>query len=203
MAKRIFDSIVSATLLCLLTPIFLIIACLIKLNIGSPIFFRQTRPGFNGQPFEILKFRTLLNKKNRAGELLPDDQRITRFGRILRATSVDELPELWNVLKGEMSLVGPRPLLINYLSLYTQEQMRRHEVKPGITGWAQINGRNSISWEEKFKFDIWYVTHHSFLLDLYILGITLKKVLLQTGITANDQSTMPFFTGNNDLDKLR
>ncbi|SKA89392.1 Sugar transferase involved in LPS biosynthesis (colanic, teichoic acid) [Thiothrix eikelboomii] len=194
--KRILD--LSATLfgLILLAPIILILAILIRLKLGSPVFFTQTRPGLHAKPFKMVKFRTMTDARDAAGNLLPDNIRLTAFGRFLRSTSLDELPELWNVLKGEMSLVGPRPLLMEYLPLYSTEQARRHEVRPGITGWAQINGRNAISWEEKFKLDVWYVDNQSFWLDLKILVLTIKKVFVREGISAEGEATMPKFTGS-------
>lgn len=164
-------------------------------ELGSPVFFRQVRSGLHGQPFEMVKFRTMTDERGSDGELLPDAVRLTPFGRWLRATSLDELPELWNVLKGDMSLVGPRPLLMEYLPLYTPTQARRHEVRPGITGWAQVNGRNAQSWDERFSLDIWYVDNHSILLDLRILWMTVRKVLLREGISAKGEATMPKFRG--------
>lgn len=196
MIKRIVDILASATTLCLLCPFFILVACMIKRKIGSPVIFRQIRPGLTGKPFYMFKFRTMLSLKNEAGEYLPDADRMTKFGSFLRATSLDELPELWNVLKGEMSLVGPRPLLIEYLPLYNHEQMRRHEVKPGITGWAQVKGRNAISWEEKFKLDIWYINNQSFFLDLKILYHTIQQVLARKGINSTGHATVEKFTGN-------
>ena len=164
---------------------------------GSPVVFKQQRPGLEAKPFYIYKFRTMNNKKNGRGELLSDIERLTNFGRWLRATSLDELPSLWNVLKGEMSLVGPRPLLMEYLPLYNSEQARRHEVRPGVTGWAQVNGRNAISWEGKFKLDVWYVDHQSFCLDIKIILLTIKKVFIRDGISAEGEATMPKFTGSS------
>ncbi|TEA79952.1 sugar transferase [Allopusillimonas ginsengisoli] len=193
--KRIFDIFFSAMGIIILFPIFLIVALAIKLKLGSPIFFTQSRPGLNGIPFQMIKFRSMLDSKDAQGEPLPNDQRLTRFGRILRSSSLDELPELWNVFKGDMSLVGPRPLLIDYLPLYTKEQFRRHEVKPGVTGWAQINGRNAISWEEKFNLDIWYVENRSIWLDSKIIILTIKKILIREGINSSADQTMPRFTG--------
>jgi lipopolysaccharide/colanic/teichoic acid biosynthesis glycosyltransferase len=197
MIKRIFDVIIAATLLFFLSPVFLIVAYLIKRKIGSPVIFSQARPGLNSKIFKMIKFRTMSEAKANDGELLPDDQRMTGFGTLLRTTSLDELPELWNVLKGDMSLVGPRPLLIEYLPLYNQEQMRRHEVKPGITGWAQVNGRNALTWEEKFKLDVWYVANQSFLLDLKILFLTVKRVIVREGINSSSHVTAEKFSGNN------
>jgi lipopolysaccharide/colanic/teichoic acid biosynthesis glycosyltransferase len=183
-------------LLVLCVPLLLLI-WLVCRKLGSPVFFRQLRPGMHGKPFEIVKFRTMTDECAADGELLPDGQRLTPFGRFLRASSLDELPELWNVLKGDMSLVGPRPLLMEYLPLYTPDQARRHEVRPGITGWAQVNGRNAISWEDKFALDVWYVDHRSWWLDMKILWLTVRKVLLRDGISAAGEATMTRFTGSN------
>jgi lipopolysaccharide/colanic/teichoic acid biosynthesis glycosyltransferase len=193
--KRLFDIVFSACALLLLFPILLLLALLVRVKIGSPIFFYQTRPGLKGKPFKMLKFRTMTNEKGPDGELLPDAQRLTPFGKWLRSTSLDELPELINVLKGDMSLVGPRPLLMEYLPLYNKEQFRRHEVKPGVTGWAQVNGRNAISWEDKFRLDVWYVDNQSFWLDLKILYLTVKKVLAREGVAAEGEATAPRFKG--------
>lgn len=196
MLKRIIDISVSFSVLITLAPVMLIVAILVRLRLGSPIFFRQVRPGLHGKPFEMIKFRSMLNALDEQGQPLPNDKRLTRFGRLLRSTSLDELPELWNVLKGTMSLVGPRPLLMEYLPLYNQHQARRHLVRPGITGWAQVNGRNAISWEQKFDYDVWYVDHHNLVLDLKILFLTVKKVLVREGISASEVVTMPKFTGS-------
>lgn len=174
-------------------PIYIVIYLLIRFTMGKPLLFRQMRPGLNAQPFEMLKFRTMINARDANGRLLPDDQRMTALGMFLRSTSLDELPELFNVLKGEMSLVGPRPLLMKYLERYTPEQARRHEVKPGITGWAQVNGRNAISWEEKFKLDVWYVENWSLWLDIKILALTMWKVIKREGISAEGEATMGEF----------
>jgi len=195
--KRIFD--LSVTILCLLLiwPFVLVLAVLVRIKIGAPIFFRQNRPGLHGKPFVIFKFRTMTDARDAEGNLFPDAQRLTKLGNFLRSTSLDELPELFNVLKGDMSLVGPRPLLIEYLPLYTSEQARRHEVKSGITGWAQVNGRNAISWEEKFELDVWYVDNQSLLLDLKILCMTLFKVFKQDGINHEGSVTMMKFSGSN------
>jgi len=182
-----------------LSPVFVVIAVLIRLKMGSPVLFCQTRPGLNGKPFTLYKFRTMKDEYDVNGNLLPDEKRLTPIGQFLRSTSLDELPELWNVLKGEMSLVGPRPLLMEYLELYTPEQARRHEVKPGITGWAQINGRNALNWEDKFKLDVWYVDHWGIGLDFKILWLTLVKVVKREGISADGHATMPEFKGNKDL----
>jgi len=176
-------------------PLFIIVAVLVLVRLGRPVFFYQVRPGKNSRPFEMVKFRTMLDARDSSGGLLSDSERLTKFGRFLRSTSLDELPELWNVLMGEMSLVGPRPLLLEYLPLYSVDQMRRHEIRPGITGWAQVNGRNALSWEEKFKLDIWYVDNQSFWLDLKILFMTVKKVVVREGISAKGDATMPVFAG--------
>lgn len=197
MVKRLFDFFVSMIALFLLMPILLLLALLVLCTLGSPIFFTQTRPGLKGKAFTIIKFRTMTDARGLGWDLLPDAQRLTRFGRFLRATSLDELPELWNVLKGDMSLVGPRPLLMEYLPLFTPEQARRHDLRPGITGWAQVNGRNAISWDEKFKLDVWYVDNHSLFLDVKILFVTMKRVFQRQGITAVNEATMPPFTGND------
>jgi lipopolysaccharide/colanic/teichoic acid biosynthesis glycosyltransferase len=195
--KRLFDFSISFAALLLLSPVFLLLALLVRVKIGSPTIFTQTRPGLHGNAFTMIKFRTMTNAHGVDGALLPDAERLTHFGRFLRATSLDELPELWNVLKGDMSLVGPRPLLIEYLPLYSPEQARRHDVRPGITGWAQVNGRNAISWDEKFKLDVWYVDHQSFWLDMKILFLTVKRVFQRHGIAADGEVTMPRFTGNH------
>ncbi|EKF9982463.1 sugar transferase [Vibrio cholerae] len=194
--KRTFDFLLAAIFLLLFFPIILFIAWKIRKNLGSPVLFRQTRPGLNGKPFEMIKFRTMRDAVDANGNPLPDSERMTPFGDKLRNSSLDELPELWNVLKGEMSLVGPRPLLMQYLPLYSKEQARRHEVRPGVTGWAQINGRNAISWEEKFKLDVWYVDNRSFWLDLRVLLLTVKKVIFKEDISAEGEVTMPPFKGN-------
>jgi len=199
--KRLFDAAVAAIALGLLWPVLLLTAWQVRRRIGVPVLFRQIRPGFNGQPFQLLKFRTMTNACDAAGKELPDGDRITDFGRWLRAASIDELPELWNVLRGEMSLVGPRPLLTEYLPLYSPEQARRHEVRPGITGWAQVKGRNAISWEDKLKLDVWYVDNRSLWLDLKILVITIVRVLQRSGINASGEATMPKFTGPRELEK--
>lgn len=195
--KRFFDLVLATLAMLLLAiPLFFLI-WQVRRKLGSPVFFRQTRPGLHGIPFEMLKFRTMTNACGPNSQLLPDDDRLTLFGRFLRATSLDELPELWNVLKGDMSLVGPRPLLMEYLPLYSLEQARRQEVRPGITGWAQINGRNALSWEEKFRLDVWYVDHRSLWLDVKILILTVRKVLMREGISAPDGVSMPVFKGTN------
>lgn len=198
MLKRIFDILAAACGLLLLSPVILIVAWQVRRKLGSPVFFRQTRPGLHGKPFEMVKFRTMRDAFDENGKPLPDSERITPFGRFLRSTSLDELPELWNVLKGDMSVVGPRPLLMKYLPLYSVEQFRRHEVRPGVTGWAQINGRNALSWSEKFKFDVWYVDNHNLFLDLKIILLTLMKVWKRDGISAAGEATMKPFTGNDD-----
>jgi lipopolysaccharide/colanic/teichoic acid biosynthesis glycosyltransferase len=196
MLKRVFDGVVAAVALLMLALPLLCLAWLVRVKLGRPVLFRQIRPGLDGQLFEMVKFRTMTDERGGDGVLLPDDQRLNHFGRWLRASSLDELPELWNVVRGEMSLVGPRPLLVEYLPLYSAEQARRHEVRPGITGWAQVNGRNAISWEEKFAMDVWYVDHRSFWLDIKILWLTVRKVLLRDGISAAGDATMPRFTGS-------
>lgn len=196
MIKRLFDITVATTALVALSPIYAITAYKVSKNLGSPVLFKQTRPGLNGEPFEMVKFRTMLNAFDQQGNPLPNELRHTKFGNFLRSTSLDELPELWNVLKGDMSLVGPRPLLTDYLPLYNEEQARRHNVRPGVTGWAQVNGRNTLSWEEKFKLDTWYVDNQSFWLDLKIIILTLKKVIIKEGVNASDNITMTRFTGS-------
>ena|SRR5690554_3828779 len=196
--KRVFDIIVSVVALILLLPVFLVVMILVRIKLGSPIFFRQVRPGKDGKPFVMIKFRTMLNAYDQKGNLLPNEHRMTKFGMMLRSTSLDELPELWNVLKGDMSIVGPRPLLMDYLDLYTPEQARRHDVRPGVTGWAQVNGRNAISWEEKFKLDVWYVENHSCWLDIKILFMTISKVFKRDGITHAGDVAMPRFKGESD-----
>ncbi len=192
---RLIDFLGALLGLFLLSPFFIVIALAVKVSLGSPVLFKQQRPGLNGEPFQMFKFRTMTETCERNGTLLADVERLTPFGKFLRSSSLDELPELFNVLKGDMSLVGPRPLLMEYLSLYNKEQFRRHEVKPGITGWAQVNGRNAISWEDRFKLDVWYVENHSFFLDLKILYLTIKKVFARDGITAEGHATMTKFTG--------
>jgi lipopolysaccharide/colanic/teichoic acid biosynthesis glycosyltransferase len=194
--KRYFDLVMAALALLVFALPLLVLVLLVRRNLGSPVLFRQVRPGLHGQPFEMVKFRTMTDECGVDGVLLPDAQRLTRFGQFLRASSLDELPELWNVLKGEMSLVGPRPLLAEYLPLYTPEQARRHEVRPGITGWAQVNGRNAISWEDKFVLDVWYVKHRSLWLDIKILWLTVRKVLRRDDISAAGEATMTRFTGS-------
>lgn len=193
--KRLFDLVLAVAALAVLALPLLVLYALVRRKLGSPALFCQVRPGLHGRPFMMVKFRTMTDERGVDGELLPDAQRLTAFGRFLRASSLDELPELWNVLRGEMSLVGPRPLLMEYLPLYSPEQARRHEVRPGITGWAQVNGRNAVSWEERFKLDVWYVDHRSLWLDLRILWLTVRKVLVREGISAQGEATMPRFTG--------
>jgi sugar transferase EpsL len=197
MAKRMFDLLFISIIGLFFLPIIIILAVLVRFMLGSPVIFKQQRPGLKARPFYVYKFRTMSNKKNSQGELLADSERLTALGHFLRSSSLDELPSLWNVLKGEMSMVGPRPLLMEYLPLYNIEQTRRHEVKPGVTGWAQVNGRNAISWEEKFKFDVWYVDNQSFWLDIKIIFLTIKKVLFRDGISAQGEATMPRFTGSS------
>lgn len=196
--KRAFDLIVALIVLLTLWPAIILVALFIRIKLGSPVLFKQVRPGLNGRPFNMLKFRSMLDASDKDGNPLPDEQRLTRFGRILRSTSLDELPGLINVLKGDMSLVGPRPLLMEYLPLYSPEQERRHDVRPGITGWAQVNGRNAISWEDKFKLDVWYVENRSMWLDIRILFLTVKKVFVREGISAAGEVTMSKFTGSSD-----
>ena len=194
--KRFLDIVGSITGLIIFSPILAIVAFIIYLRMSTPILFRQVRPGLHGQPFRMIKFRTMLDAVDDRGNALPDAQRLTRLGRFLRSTSLDELPGLWNVLKGDMSLVGPRPLLMEYLPLYSPQQARRHEVRPGVTGWAQINGRNALSWDEKFALDVWYVDNQSMALDARILWLTIKKVIVRDGISATGEATMPKFTGS-------
>jgi lipopolysaccharide/colanic/teichoic acid biosynthesis glycosyltransferase len=194
--KRIIDILGASLGLLLLSPVLAIVAYKIRREMGSPVLFRQTRPGMYGKPFQMIKFRTMRDAIDANGRPLPDAERLTKLGRFLRASSLDELPELWNVLKGEMSLVGPRPLLTEYLPLYSPEQARRHDVRPGVTGWAQVNGRNAISWEEKFALDVWYVDNRSIRLDLKIIWLTIRKVIGRDGISAAGEVTMSRFTGN-------
>lgn len=196
MLKRFFDISVAAVLLIVLSPLMLAIAALVRFKLGAPVLYSQVRPGLQGRPFRMFKFRTMLDIRDLNGQLLPSDRRLTCFGKKLRATSLDELPELWNVLRGEMSLVGPRPLLMEYLPLYSPTQYRRHEVRPGITGWAQVNGRNHLSWTEKFCLDVWYVDNRTFLLDLEILALTIARVISSDGVTTINDTVMPRFKGN-------
>ena len=195
-AKRLIDVLAASAALVLLAPLIAGIALAVRVKLGGPVLFRQERPGLDGRPFTLVKFRTMLDARTPDGRLLPDEQRLPSFGQRLRSTSLDELPELWNVLRGDMSLVGPRPLLMQYLPLYSPEQARRHDVRPGITGWAQINGRNAISWPDKFALDVWYVDNWSLSLDFRILAATLRSVLGRHGISAADYATTPYFTGN-------
>ena len=196
MLKRLFDILGAVFGLLILLPIIVTLAWQVRRKLGSPVLFRQTRPGLHGKPFQLIKFRTMRNAIGLDGRPLPDSERMTSFGSFLRSASLDELPELWNVLKGDMSLVGPRPLLMEYLPLYSLEQARRHELRPGVTGWAQVNGRNALSWDEKFRLDVWYVDNHSFWLDLKILALTVKKVFVREGISAAGEVTMTYFTGS-------
>jgi len=195
--KRLFDLLVSLLLLILLSPLMLVVAALVRVKLGKPVLFSQERPGLHGKLFRLYKFRTMRDAYDDQGKLLPDEQRLTKFGRFLRASSLDELPEFFNVLKGEMSLVGPRPLLVAYLERYTPEQARRHEALPGITGWAQVNGRNALTWEDKFRLDVWYVDHQSLWLDIKILFLTLWKALKREGINAPGSATAPEFMGTD------
>ena len=197
MLKRLLDIIISSIALILLSPLYFYVAHKVKKNLGSPVLFRQVRPGLHGKPFEMIKFRTMKDALDEQGNPLPDSERLTPFGKMLRSTSLDEMPELWNVIKGDMSVVGPRPLLMEYLPLYNKEQAKRHDVRPGMTGHAQVNGRNAISWEEKFKLDTWYVENQSTLLDFKIMLKTVKKVLAKDDISAEGEATMTKFTGSN------
>jgi sugar transferase EpsL len=197
-SKRIFDLLSVTLALVILSPFILLTALSVRIFLGTPILFRQQRPGYKGKPFFIYKFRTMTNASDSAGNLLPDSERLTRLGRFLRTLSLDELPELFNILRGEMSLVGPRPLLMEYLERYSPEQMRRHDVYPGLTGWAQVNGRNTITWQDKFQYDVWYVDNWSFWLDIRIILITLWKVLKREGISQEGQATTEYFMGNDD-----
>lgn len=196
MIKRFLDIVIAAIALVLLSPIMAVVAVLVRVNLGSPILFRQIRPGSGAKPFRMVKFRTMKDSKDASGNLLSDAERLTRFGKFLRAASLDELPELWNVLKGDMSLVGPRPLLMDYVPLYSPEQYRRHEMRPGITGWAQVNGRNALDWPTRFALDVWYIDNWSLWLDFKILLMTVQKVILRQGISAEGEATMSSFKGN-------
>ena len=196
--KRVFDLFLVLLSLPLILPIYFLLVLLVLTQLNSPVLFKQSRPGLKGKIFNIYKFRSMTNESDKEGVLLSDDLRLTKFGKLLRSTSLDELPSLWNVLKGEMSLVGPRPLLVEYLPLYSSKQARRHEVKPGITGWAQVNGRNAISWDEKFDLDVWYIDNQSIWLDIKILYLTIKKVITRSGINQDKQTTMEKFKGNNE-----
>ncbi|WP_298737831.1 sugar transferase [uncultured Psychrobacter sp.] len=198
MIKRLFDITAASAALIVLSPIYTITAYKVKKNLGLPVLFRQTRPGLDGKPFEMIKFRTMKDAIDSESNPLPDSERLTDFGKALRNSSLDELPELWNVVKGDMSLVGPRPLLMEYLPLYSKEQARRHDVRPGITGYAQVNGRNAIGWDKKFELDIWYVDNQSLWLDIKILLKTVRKVVIKDGISADGEATMSKFTGNNN-----
>ena len=200
MLKRLLDIIIASTALILLAPLYAFVAYKVKKNLGSPVLFRQVRPGLHGKPFEMIKFRTMKDAVDANGEPLPDSERLTAFGKMLRSTSLDEMPELWNVIKGDMSIVGPRPLLTEYLPLYNEEQAKRHNVRPGMTGHAQVNGRNAICWEEKFKLDTWYVEHQSILLDFKIMFKTVHKVLAKDDISAEGEATMTRFTGTEKKD---
>lgn len=195
--KRVFDLLLTIPALILLSPIFLLLWIFVRMKLGSPALFRQQRPGLHGRPFTLFKFRTMTDAKDSSGNFLPDADRLTSFGKSMRTSSLDEIPELLNVLRGEMSLVGPRPLLMKYLGLYTPEQMRRHNVRPGITGWAQVNGRNALGWEDKFALDIWYVDHHTLWLDLKIIGLTIWKILKRDGISQPGEATAQEFTGQS------
>jgi lipopolysaccharide/colanic/teichoic acid biosynthesis glycosyltransferase len=197
-SKRLLDIIMSAIILILASPFLLLTAVLIFLSYGAPIFFTHERPGKGGQPFKLIKFRSMRDARDQEGNILPDAERITRFGQFIRRTSIDELPEFYNVLRGDMSLVGPRPLLMQYLQRYSAEQARRHDVLPGVTGWAQINGRNAISWDDKFKYDLWYIDHWTFWLDIKIIFLTIWKVLKGDGISQPGRATMDEFMGNSD-----
>ena len=197
MHKRLFDTTLAAVALMLLAVPLCVLAMVVRQKLGAPVLFRQMRPGLHGRPFEMLKFRTMTDARDEQGVPLPDAMRLTPLGRWLRATSLDELPALWNVLKGDLSLVGPRPLLMEYLPLYSAEQARRHEARPGITGWAQVNGRNAVSWEDKFRMDVWYVDHRSIWLDIKILWLTVLKVVAREGISAANEATMSKFTGGS------
>ncbi|MDD2945098.1 MAG: sugar transferase [Acinetobacter sp.] len=195
MLKRVLDVVIASTALLLLSPVYFFVAYKVRKNLGSPVLFRQVRPGLHGKPFEMIKFRSMKDAVDENGNPLPDSERLTPFGQMLRATSLDEMPELWNVIKGEMSIVGPRPLLMEYLPLYNNEQAKRHNVRPGMTGHAQVNGRNAISWEEKFKLDTWYVENQSLWLDFKIMLKTVKKVIAKDDISAEGEATMTKFTG--------
>ncbi|CAM4361796.1 sugar transferase [Acinetobacter pragensis] len=199
--KRLLDIILASIALMLLSPLYVFVAYKVKKNLGSPVLFRQVRPGLNGKPFEMIKFRTMKDAVDAQGNPLPDSERLTTFGKMLRSTSLDEMPELWNVIKGDMSVVGPRPLLMEYLPLYNKEQAKRHNVRPGMTGHAQVNGRNAISWEEKFKLDTWYVENQSTVLDFKIMLKTVQKVIAKDDISAEGEATMTRFTGSNHKDE--
>lgn len=197
--KRLLDVILSFLALIVLSPVLLVTAILVRIKLGSPVIFHQERPGKSGKIFRLYKFRSMTDERDENGNLLPDEKRLTRFGRILRSTSLDELPELLNILRGDMSIVGPRPLLVKYLPLYNEEQKHRHDVRPGLTGWAQVNGRNAISWEEKFRLDVWYVRHIGFLVDVKVLLMTVKKVFCRDGISSETSATMEEFSGTKEF----
>lgn len=201
MLKRLLDILIASAALIILSPLFIYVAYKVKKNLGSPVLFRQVRPGLHGKPFEMIKFRTMRDAVDAQGNNLPDSERLTPFGQMLRSTSLDEMPELWNVIKGDMSVVGPRPLLMEYLPLYSPEQAKRHNVRPGMTGYAQVNGRNAIGWDEKFKLDTWYVENQSTLLDFKIMFKTVHKVLSKDDISAEGEATMSKFTGSNPEQK--
>lgn len=201
MIKRLLDIIIASIALILLSPLYAFVTYKVKKNLGSPVLFRQVRPGLHGKPFEMIKFRTMKDAVDEQGNPLPDSERLTHFGKMLRSTSLDEMPELWNVIKGDMSIVGPRPLLMEYLPLYNSEQAKRHNVRPGMTGHAQVNGRNAISWEEKFKLDTWYVENQSIWLDFKIMFKTVHKVLAKDDISAEGEATMTRFTGSKNKDE--
>lgn len=200
--KRLLDIVLSGLALIVLSPVLLVTAILVRVKLGSPVIFRQARPGKDEKIFHLYKFRSMTDAKDEQGNLLPDEVRLTKFGRLLRSTSLDELPELWNILKGDMSIVGPRPLLVKYLPLYNDEQKHRHDVRPGLTGWAQANGRNAISWEEKFRLDVWYVEHISFALDVKTIWLTVKNVLRREGISSNTAATMEEFKGTKESENV-
>ena len=201
MLKRLLDIVIASIALVLLSPLYFYVAHKVKKNLGSPVLFRQVRPGLHGKPFEMIKFRTMKDALDEQGNPLPDSERLTAFGKMLRSTSLDEMPELWNVIKGDMSVVGPRPLLMEYLPLYNKEQAKRHDVRPGMTGHAQVNGRNAISWEQKFKLDTWYVENQSTVLDLKIMLKTVQKVIAKDDISAEGEATMTRFTGSKNMDE--
>ena len=201
--KRALDIVLSALGLVVLSPVIAVTALLVRCKLGSPVIFCQPRPGKDGKIFNLYKFRTMTDARDEKGNLLPDEVRLTEFGKLLRATSLDELPELWNILLGNMSIVGPRPLLVKYLPLYNEEQRRRHDVRPGLTGWAQVNGRNSITWEDKFRYDVWYVCNISFALDVKIMFLTVKKVFCREGISSENSSTMEAFTGTKVNEEVK
>ena len=200
--KRLLDMVLSGGALILLAPVLAVLAILVRTKLGSPVIFCQPRPGKDGKIFNLYKFRSMNEARDEAGNLLPDEVRLTKFGRLLRATSLDELPELWNILRGDMSIVGPRPLLVKYLPLYNEEQKHRHDVRPGLTGWAQVNGRNAISWEEKFRLDVWYVEHLSFAVDVKTVFLTVKKVFCREGISSGTAATMEEFRGTKESEHV-